>query len=188
MSLWQKIEIDPEINSVSSAPSLPEWFDRPRPARTEQATLFSSPLTEVLTNLRVSADELNRWCENGWVSFGSERSRQLEPWDRDEIQFVRDIVRSGLSDAQIECLFAQLPRPMNFAVDQIAFSFLFGWVAAVPPTPEPDRDEIVKDHLDNWLDQLNVEENCQRLIALRDQIDRLLTAAGIASDEEPGST
>ena len=153
---------------------LPMWFERPRPASTRQRYLFGLKVSEVLAGLRVSTDELARWHKQGLVSFGPEPSRELEPCAIDEIRFVRDVVRSGLSDAQIERLFVELPRPMNFDPDAVAYSFSLGWVVAVPPTPEADPIEVVDEHLDDWLAELDVENNEGRLIELRDRITTLL--------------
>ena len=85
-----------------------------------------------------------------------------------EIRFVRDVVRSGLSDAQIEYSFAQLPRPMDFDLAQVAYSFMLGWVMGAPrPTPE----DVIQDH---HLAELAKAENAERLIELKEQIEGLL--------------
>lgn len=160
-------------DSPNEPAELPAWFQRPRPACSHQRYLFGEKMQDVLAELRVSTDELARWHTQGFVSFGPEPSRELEPYAIDEIRFVRDVVRSGLSDAQIDRLFAELPRPMNFDPDAVAYSFSLGWVAAVP-TENPDPKEVVDEHLDDWLADLDVEANQGRLTELRDQITTLL--------------
>ena len=152
---------------------LPSWFVRPGTVEYRQATLFPPPLPEVLAELCVSADDLVRWHERGWVSFGKDRIEPLEPWDADEIRFVRDVVRSGLDDAYLNRLFAGLPRPMNFDPDAVAYSFSYGWVA-VRPFPEPDPSEIVDEHVEDWLCELAEQEEYDRLRGLRDRIHELL--------------
>lgn len=147
------------------------WFSKPKPASELQPTLFPEELPAVLARLRVSEDDLARWHEQRWVSFGPKRSEPLEPWDVHQIQFVRDVVRSGLSDAQIERLFSDLPRPMTFDPDAVAFSFSLGWVLA-RSAPEPD--EVVEAHLDVWLKGLVEAGDKDRLIELRSRIDELL--------------
>ena len=163
---------------------LPPWFERPRPELTRQLTLFAAAIPEVLASLRVSTNELARWHNQGWKSFGSERTSELQPWDVGEIQFVRDVVRSGLADAQIERLFAELPRPMNFDPDAVAYSFSLGWVAAMPPEPEADPIEVVDEHLDDWLADLDVDANQGRLIEIRDRINTLLASIETPDESE----
>ena len=166
-----------------SSDNLPPWFECVSSAESAQGVLFADELPVVLAALRVSEDEHDRWCKHGWVSFGPGRQTALEPRDVNELRFVRDVVRSGLSDAYIAELFAQLPRPLNFSPDEVAYSFSLGWVWA-GPAPEPDPNEIVDEHVDEWLGDLAANEDQSRLTELRDRIDRLLTTlqAGV---EEP---
>ncbi len=168
-------------DSAQGSDQLPPWFERPRPETICQATLFPDPLPEVLAALRVSSDELMRWHERGWVSFGPVRSSRLEPWDVNEIRFVGDVVRSGLSDVQIANLFADLPRPMTFDPAAVAYSFSLGWVMA-RRTPEPDPLEVVDEHVDEWLAALAEEEDQGRLTELRDRIDTLIASIEPAGD------
>ena len=170
-------------DSTNEPAELPPWFERPRPELTRQLTLFAAAVSEILASLRVSTDELARWHNKGWMSFGPERTSELQPGDVGEIRFVRDVVRSGLTDAQIDRLFAELPRPMNFDPDAVAYSFSLGWVAAMPPAPEADPIEVVDEHLDDWLADLDVDANQGRLIELRDRITTLL--APIMESHEP---
>ena len=149
---------------------LPSWFERPRSAQPCQCSLFAEPLVDVLVALRVSPDDLARWHKFGWVSFGPDRTEHMEESDVDEVRFVRDVARSGLSDAFIDRLFGELSRPMNFDPDAVAFSFAHGWVR-VAPVPEPEAAEVV----DLWLEELAEAGDKDRLQALRDRIDELLT-------------
>jgi hypothetical protein len=166
-----------------SSDNLPPWFERVAPVENAQCSLFADELPVVLAALRVSEDALGRWYRQGWVSFGPDRQTSLHPHDVNEIRFVRDVVRSGLSDAYIAELLEQLPRPLNFSPDEVAYSFSLGWVWA-GPVPEPDPDEIVDGHVDDWLEDLAANENQSRLAELRDRIDRLLTTLE-ARPQEP---
>jgi hypothetical protein len=83
-----------------------------------------------------------------------------------ELHFVRDVVRSGLSDAQITQLFEQCPKPHSFDPERTAFSFRYGLVQAIPPA-EPDEPEaVIEAHLDSWIEECDEA----RLKALHDQI------------------
>src|SRR4051812_46472745 len=57
---------------------LPAWFARPEPFDVWQTSLFAEQLDDVLAALRVNPDELARWSDRGWVSFGPELSDRLE--------------------------------------------------------------------------------------------------------------
>ena len=156
-----------------SADHLPPWFVRPSPIERSQLTFFPEELSVVLVTLSVSEDELARWYGCGWVSFGPDRHTLLEQWDVNEIRFVRDVVRSGLSDAFVARLLEALPRPLNFSPDEVSYSFGLGWVM-VAPAPEPNSDEIVEE----WIESLAEDEAEDRLTQLRDRIDGLLGVLG----------
>lgn len=170
-------------DSRGGTEGLPHWFTKPGPASDEQRTLFPEEPSVVLATLDVSEDELARWHARHWVSFGPERTERLEPWDVHEIQFVRDVVRSGLSDADIARLFGELPRPMNFDPTAVAYSFTLGWVAAkTERTPEPS--EVVDEHLDAWLEELAEAGDKARLLELRDRIGELLETVPTQGGEQ----
>jgi hypothetical protein len=165
-----------------SAEALPAWFTRPKPLDVWQTSLFAEQLNDVLAALRVSPDELARWSDRGWVSFGPEFSDRLEQPHVDEIRFVRDVTRSGLSDAMVQVLLTGLPRPMNFDPATIAYSFSLGWVQAVIPE-EPDAPELIHQHLDDWLVSL-ANDDIAELRDLRERIDGLIAEV----DPRVGST
>jgi hypothetical protein len=48
---------------------------------------------------RVSLDDMAWWHQNGWISYDVARVDDLNETQLAEIFFVRDIARSGLSDA-----------------------------------------------------------------------------------------
>ena len=158
---------------------LPAWFYRPKSEALWQRCLFTSRPDDVLIRLQISRDEVRRWLGKGWLSFDLEPATQFDDIGDprvSELTMVRDVVRSGLSDAQIDYLLGLLPKPCTVDPERIAFSFRHGWVVAIPPR-EPDPDEIIEDHLDSWL------EACRkgRLLELRDQISELL----LKPDNEP---
>lgn len=134
----------------NSFETLPPWFRKPHSAEAYQLSLFPDTLSEVMAQLRINIDELDRWYEKKWLSFNPQSIEEIEMPLTREITFIRDIVRSGLSDAYIEQLFSQLPRPLRYDPHKIAYSFNLGWVEAF----NPDPSQIIEDNLESWLDDL----------------------------------
>jgi hypothetical protein len=152
---------------------LPPWFDRPRPGGQDgQLSLFRTDLRTTLARLQISPDETARWYANAWLSFDASDNAEIDEF-RDprvwELTIVRDIVRSGLADAQIERLLDKLPKPFAFDPDSLAFSFRHGWVEVVLRRFR-DPDDVVEEHLDSWLDDCDEE----RLRELKERIEGLL--------------
>lgn len=152
--------------------ALPPWFTRPLPVSDWQRNLFQTDLRTVLVRLQVSVDEIARWHAKEWLSFDGADNLVIDEF-RDpriwELTIVRDIVRSGLSDAQVEYLLDQLPKPLAFDPDSLAFSFRHGWVEVSLPA-DPDPEEVIEEHLDSWLDDLDED----RLRELHARIGELL--------------
>jgi hypothetical protein len=151
---------------------LPSWFRAPEPQQRSQRSLFTRQTSEVLFELQVSADECARWHSKGWLSWELNKHKEVDLYDDPriwEVIVVRDVVRSGLSDVQIDALLELLPRPYWLHPDRLAFSFRHGWVEP-RHLAECDPDEVIDEHLGTWLDALDEDE----LRVLRDQInDRL---------------
>lgn len=155
---------------------LPHWFTRPVPHTASQPSLFTERLDEVLARQRVSTDELRRWAEQGWISFDLGMSEGLEEWHVNEIRFVRDVLRSGLAQAQAAQLLSELPRPLSFSPEQVAYSFTLGWVAAADTTPgEPE--EVAYE----WIEELESDGSADELRALQERIEAALKSVS----EEP---
>jgi hypothetical protein len=119
---------------------------------------------------RVSVDDMRRWKAAGLLSFDAELDSEIDLLHNPkihELRFIRDLLRSGLSDSQIEWLLAQLPKPYAFNPDRIAFSFRHGWVIAAAIV-EPDPYEMIEEPLDTWLDDQEEDE-------LRELMERIAT-------------
>ena len=155
---------------------------RPYPKTRRQRSLFEVSLATAIARFGVSSDDLRRWHGRGWLSFDEMMNEGLNEYDDPkifEIQFVRDLVRSGLTDAQIEILFDKLPKPFAFDPDAIAYSFRHGWVSVVPPViPEPF--EVIEEHIDGWIEECDQEA----LERLRDQIAEKLRLLEEEEEEE----
>jgi hypothetical protein len=148
---------------------LPPSLSHPEPITSNQGNLFRVSLLVVIARLGVSPDELRRWHGRGWLSFDEKTNELLDEFDDSrilEIQIVRDVARSGLTDAPIEVLFCRLPKPFAFDPDRLVYSFRHGWVIAEPPVEVPDSSEVIEEHIDAWI------AGCDRatLECLRDQI------------------
>ena len=132
---------------------LPRIWIRPIP-HNQQMTLFASPVEEALANLKISTDEVHRWQKQGWISFEIDSATSLDEDGKWELEFVRNIARSGLSDQQISAFLKELPKPFSYDPLRTAYSFAYGWVQ-VPQMREPS--EIIEEHLYSWIDE-QVEE------------------------------
>lgn len=156
--------------------ALPAWFERPTSAGSIQRSFFPENIHDVLARLKVSPDELARWRQHGWISFDVQTAYQLESAQVGELTFVRDVARSGLPDAVLRMLFAQLPAPMTVDPNLIAFSFTHGWVLPAF-TSEADLADYIEQNVDTWLEGLAEEGHSEQLARLKDLIERLLTSS-----------
>lgn len=155
---------------------LPPWFTVPEShGDSHQMSLFHVPLSAMLPQLHVSTDELGRWRKQAWISFDPDGVQAVDEYFDPhiwEIMFVRDVVRSGLSDGQVLWFLAECPKPYAYDPDRIAYSFRHGWVMPVKvPTIELDPpDEVIEENIDAWLEECDDD----RLIELRDLIEQIL--------------
>ena len=148
------------LHSDPISDDLPLGLVRPQPITNHQGCLFRISLADALFRLRVSPDDLGRWHERGWLSFGEELTEELDEFDDPrvlEIQVVRDIVRSGLTDVQIENLLAELPKPFAFDPTRLAFSFRYGWVCMEPPVEIPEPSDVIEQNIDGWIAKCDEE-------------------------------
>ena len=94
-----------------------------------------------------------------------------------EIEFVRNISRSGLSDCQINELLRELPKPLKYDPAKTAYHFDYGWV-----TPLDYHFDIVDRHVSDWIEELGGEGDRARLQQLMSEITEQIDA--ISQDEE----
>ena len=127
-------------------PSSGGWV---HPSPTQQRTLFPEPADRVLTECGVSRDEVAQWHEMGWLSFDLEQIEKLDEPERWELFFVRNLVRSRLSNTQIDELLRQLSKPYAYDPERVAYHFKFGWVS--PPTVVVE--EIIEENLSEWISE-----------------------------------
>ena len=156
---------------------LPEWFRCPRPIKIWQQSLFQIKLSDALVRFKISPDDLARWKSKGWVSFDGTTEVKIDGYDDPrifELLFVRDTVRSGLTDAQIDFILSLLPKPFAFDPTKIAFSFRYGWVEPAPSDPpETDPPEsVIEENLDAWLESLDFDE----LQDIKERIEEIIVS------------
>jgi hypothetical protein len=160
---------------------LPRHWERPHQHDYLQRTLFSRPTLEALAEMKVSPDDLLRWHSMGWISFNLKETDVIEQPQEDEVRFVRNLARSGLSDAQINHLLQELPKPYSF-YGEPAFHFEYGWIVPSVPSRE-DPFDVVSENVDDWLEDLANDGKTARLEELASKINELLDQ-GETADEE----
>lgn len=142
--------------------SLPPWIVQSNGYGRPEPDLFPEDLHTALAGIQVSLDEARRWHERGWFPFALDD--QLHPLAVNHLRFVRDVVRSGLEDAQVAHLMGRLPKGILTGPERTTYSFSYGWVEAT-------QQEAETLDLDEAIDQLAENEDWDRLRELRDQID-----------------
>lgn len=159
--------------SCPTAAYLPPGLSRPHPITDHQPCLFRITFAEALARFGVSPDDVRRWHAQGWLSFDAEMGDVLDEFGDPkifEIQIVRDIARSGLTDAQIKVLLSTLTKPFAFNPDRLVFSFRHGWVLVEPPVEIPEPSDVIEEHLDEWITQCDEET----LESLREKVTEAL--------------
>ena len=131
-----------------------------------QLSLFPRGRDETLARVRVSLDDMTRWQQVGWLSYDAAALQTLEDDQIAEMVFIRDIARSGLPDTLITEMLGELERPYAYPPGTTAYSFAHGWVEIVLP----DVDEMIDQHLENWVQAKMVEGDEERLSAVSESI------------------
>lgn len=158
-------------------PAIPDSWCSPHPE--VQLQLFGERVEDVLASTHVSRDDLRRWRESGWISFDVDELNEVQMPLVWEIEFVRNVARSGLSNAQISEFLLNLEKPYRFNPELVAFHFSFGWVCP----QQHDPDDVVEQHLDEWLYSLAENGDFNRLEQLQDRVFLLLEDRPEESDD-----
>lgn len=134
-----------------------------KPTRETQPTLFPEPTPTALASLRVSTDDCDRWRRAGWLSFDCRHVPKLDATEIYELEFIRDLVRSGLSDGQINEILKDLPKPYAYNPRVVAYNFTLGWVQAPVVLEIPEPEDVIDEHLEPWVDSLAEDGDRERL-------------------------
>lgn len=153
------------------------------PNRDMQLTLFLISAEEALADATVSRDDVERWCAAGWLSPKLLTASGYDQPDLFELAFVRDLARSGLSDAQIGRLLSQLPQPYSYDSTRVAYSFHYGWVELPLFYSEKEVKGMIDDFLEEWVVE-TAEQNPPRLVELQRLIEKTLDRRQAEEDED----
>ncbi len=128
------------------------WLRVTGAVRESQLDLFEKTRDELLAIARISLDELERWRAKGWISFDASNLNTMAERLFNEVIFIRNLARSGLSDVQIATLLADLEPPYRYHPTRTAYSFAYGWVQPPPILDEDEVNAFVRAHLPKWID------------------------------------
>ena len=134
-----------------------------RPVQDVQLSLFPYPLDKWLAMLGVSRDDVRRWKGLGWISFDVDALSEFHDPNANELIFVRNLARSGLSDEQIDQLLSELPSPYSYNPLTTAYHFAHGWVQSPEPLEEADVLKVVEENMDAWIKAQAEQGNVDRL-------------------------
>lgn len=138
-----------------------------------QKTLFpTKSIAAFETETAVSADEMKRWHDKEWLSFDPSALDEFDEQQRIEVEFVKGLVRSGLSDEWIGKLLSKLEKPYCYDPKNTFYSFADQSWKTMPRIPEPA--EAIEESLDSYLQGLADAEERERLLEIRGIIDDLL--------------
>jgi hypothetical protein len=154
------------------------------PQRENEVTFSPVDGSTALTEAGVSRDELTRWHKSDWIS---EELATTEKFDRPqlfELAFVRDVVRSGLSDAQITYLLGQLPKPYWYDSSQVAYSFHYGWVQLPLFFEEKTVRDTIDTFIEDWIRE-KMRTDPDRLESVQEFISDALENAHVSDIDEP---
>jgi len=122
-----------------------------RPHRLVQMSLFSHVRDEFLAAISVSLDEAVRWRKAGWLNFDPTSLNEFNDVQTSELSFVRELARSGLSDAMVSRLLQELEPPYTYNDHATAYHFQYGWVAL--PSPLPSAYELIEERIEEWAEE-----------------------------------
>ncbi len=163
----------------SDRDNLPRCWTRPWQRNRAQACLFADPRDVGLASLSVSEDEIRRWHDAGWISEQAVTGELLHGYLVEEIEFIRDIARSGLSDGQISLLLRNLGHDeFSYNCHEIAYSFRYGRVQVAEPE-RPDFIEFISECADDE-DEVSLEE----LLRAEEILTEAIAARQADGDEE----
>lgn len=156
------------------------WQPVTAACRTLQREFWSRARNELLAVARVSLDELGRWREKAWISFDAGQYEVLDTGQFQEIVFISNLARSGLSDEQIDQLLGELERPYRYDPVRTAYSFGLGWVQ-MPPMPEEDEvDTFFREYMPKWIRDKALDDEIDLLRELvRKIIDAIAEVRGV---------
>jgi len=116
----------------------------------------------------VSRDEMSRWADKGWLSFEPASVEEYDEPQWGEVEFVKPVVRSGLSDEWIDTLLSKLESPFCYNSKRTFYSFTDQSWKTVPTIPEPEET------VDEYLQGLADDEHWDALLDIAERVNGLL--------------
>ena len=99
------------------------------PKKDEDDCLFMDNVGQLLSALHIAGEELDEWHRRGWVSFNQEWSGAIASPLCSEVEFIRNLARSGLAYSQIDEMLQFLPKPYRYQSELVAFHPRYKWVS-----------------------------------------------------------
>jgi hypothetical protein len=97
-----------------------------------------------------SADEMGSWHRKGWLSFDPAAIAEYDDKERVEVQFIKGLARSGLSDPMIDRLLSGLTKPYCYDPSTTFFSFVENRWISLPP--EREQADVTIEYLDELIE------------------------------------
>ena len=147
------------------------------PSNKVDPTLFPFRiLDKFLVTLEISNDELKRWFKRGWISFDTEKQKTFDEAEYLEVEFIKSLVQSGLSDEWIEKILLTLEKPYSYDIRWIAYSF--SKKCWLQPPAEEEIEDFTEDDVNSYLYDLSESEEWEILEEFKETIDDLLSNKG----------
>lgn len=142
-----------------------------------QLSLFTPAIDDLLEELGVRQDEIDRLFQAGLLSFEPEGKERLSDSEAEELRLLGVMLRGGCDVSAIRSLTRTLARPYAYDSRRMVFSFEKGcWLERRTATTEELANTVIRNvhHLDVDL--------CAELATAA--IQRLAALAEAASDDE----
>jgi len=136
-----------------------------------QGSLFPCIPEQFVAEMYASADEMGSWHRKGWLSFDPAAIAEYDDKERVEVQFIKGLARSGLSDPMIDRLHSGLVKPYCYDSSTTFFSFVENhWISL---SPERDQADVTIEYLDELIET----QDWNSLRQLQSKISRALEDA-----------
>lgn len=136
------------------------WWAPPERFDSGQQWLFPDTLETLCNEAEASASDVSAWSDKGLLSFDPARDDPFQPYEVAEACFVAALMRSGLSEPDIDTLLGKLERPYQVNPETTAYSFTHEQWVRVAQREEPS--EIVE----RYLDTLEEDKDVNGLVGL----------------------
>jgi len=154
-----------------------ELAPRHSPALSKGGLTRSSP-DEFVAGMFVSLDEMRSWHRKGWLSFDPPTMVAYNESEFVEVQFIKGVARSGLSDAMINRMLCGLEKPYCYDPSTTFFSFEEDRWISLPAQPKP------ADVTNEYIDRLVADRQLDRLRKLQNRISQALEESEAVSGDD----